>query len=92
MVRAKINEHAAKLLLRGTTYIGVSYTLADSIDAIKDLAEANYVVKVVSALKRYNQLELVTLNFPFSELLAAILKYFYSGYDRMVIEKWFRAK
>lgn len=88
MSRVAITEYAAKKLVLGEDYKGVTVT-KDTVDEAVEKAADNtgYIVKIDVGIKKRGKQGLVRLNVAKSDLKQALSELFALGYDRCIVEE-----
>lgn len=88
MARVAITEYAAKKLVLGETYTGVTVTCETIKDSVASLSEtAVYIVKIDVGIKKRGKQGLIRLNVSKSDAEKACNELFALGYERCVIEE-----
>jgi len=88
MSRVAITEYAAKKLVLGGAYTGLTVT-QDTVDEVVDKAreKAQYIVKIDVGIKKRGKQGLVRLNVPKNGLKQAFSELFTLGYERCIVEE-----
>jgi ATP citrate (pro-S)-lyase len=88
MSRVAITEYAAKKLVLGEKYTGVTVTPDTIGDALTSLSEGRkYIVKVDVGIKKRGKQGLIRLNIAKNDAPKALQELFSLGYERCVIEE-----
>lgn len=88
MARVAITEYAAKKLVLGESYTGVTVTRETVTDALTKLKDGIvYIVKIDVGIKKRGKQGLLRLNVEKNDIEKACLELFDLGYDRCVIEE-----
>lgn len=88
MARVAITEYAAKKLILGDAYAGVTVTKETIDAAVCELSETKlYIVKIDVGIKKRGKQGLLRLNIPKNEVKKALSELFALGHDRCVIEE-----
>ncbi|MDA8596783.1 hypothetical protein N9L26_00410 [Candidatus Pacebacteria bacterium] len=87
MARVAITEYAAKKLVFGDAYQGVTITPENVAEAVKDLPSGNYIVKIDVGIKKRGKQGLVRLNVAADAVAAAAKELFALGYDHCIVEQ-----
>jgi len=88
MSRVAITEYAAKKLILGEAYTGITAspaTVEKAVDSLRD--NAVYIVKIDVGIKKRGKQGLIRLNVTKSEAHKALQELFDLGHDRCVIEE-----
>lgn len=87
MARVAITEFAAKKLLLGDTYPGISVTNSTYANEIAQLSYTHlFVVKVDTGIKKRGKAGLVTTNVARDTIQSVVAEFFNKGYERCLIE------
>jgi succinyl-CoA synthetase beta subunit len=88
MARVAITEYAAKKLVFGDTYTGVTVTRETMNEAVALLpANSTFIIKIDVGIKKRGKQGLIRLNIPNSAVEKAALELFALGHERCVIEE-----
>lgn len=88
MARVALSEYAAKKILIGENYQGISVDVDTDISGI-ELEPIKYVVKVDDGVKKRNKNNLVRLNIAHHLVLEHVEEFLDRGYQRVLIEPFF---
>lgn len=86
MARVAITEYAAKKLVFGDEYVGVTATTRTIERKAAELPGCNYIVKIDTGLKKRGKQGLVRLNVAAEAVASAATELFDLGYERVIIE------
>lgn len=86
MARVAITEYAAKKLIFGDAYKGVSITPEDAAEVAKELPKGKYIVKVDVGIKKRGKQGLVRLHVAAEAVASAAGELFDLGYERCIVE------
>lgn len=88
MSRVAITEYAAKKLVLGEVYTGLTVT-PDTVDEVVDKVRENasYIVKIDVGIKKRGKQGLVRLNVKKNGLKQAVSELFSLGYERCIVEE-----
>ncbi len=88
MSRVAISEYAAKKLILGEAYTGITVTHETIDDAVSQLADSRkYIIKIDVGIKKRGKQGLIWLNVSRSDAKKAIQELFDLGHGRCVIEE-----
>ncbi len=88
MARVAITEYAAKKLVLGEDYKGVSVTPESASEVVASLPESGvFIVKIDVGIKKRGKQGLIRVKIPKSDLHQSLFELFALGHDRCIVEE-----